>query len=159
MNIFWALFEIDLSFFPEPEPRFAYVDDLRCRVEVLKGLAITSPMTIEGQPDFMWLSGTREGVLLTATAACRESVYTLLTLAATNTPDAVDKPHIPTLAFQFDLSPIKAGKTPPRASFYPLAQAPLLEMYWTSNRPPCSQVMSMVSSPTGSLQSWSLSSS
>jgi hypothetical protein len=59
-----ADFEIDLSYFPEPEPIFAYVDDLDCRVMSLSGLVIAGRMTIENQPDFMWLEGARNCVIL-----------------------------------------------------------------------------------------------
>jgi hypothetical protein len=59
-----ADFEIDLSYFPEPEPIFAYVDDLECQVMSLSGLVIAGKMTIENQPDFMWLEGARNCVIL-----------------------------------------------------------------------------------------------
>jgi hypothetical protein len=59
--------EIDLSAFAEPEPVFAYVDDVGSRVEVLGGLEVAGRMTVEGQPPFMWLDGARDCVLLKAT--------------------------------------------------------------------------------------------
>lgn len=59
-----ADFEIDLSYFPEPEPIFAYVDDLECSVMPLSGLVISGSMTIENQPNFMWLEGVRNCVIL-----------------------------------------------------------------------------------------------
>lgn len=64
-----ADFEVDLSASPEPEPVFAYVDDVGCSVEPLSGLVAEGRMTIEGQPPFMWLQGARTCVLLKAKAA------------------------------------------------------------------------------------------
>jgi hypothetical protein len=59
-----ADFEINLSYFPEPEPIFAYVDDLECDVMSLSGLVISGSMTIKNQPNFMWLEGARNCVIL-----------------------------------------------------------------------------------------------
>tara|TARA_R110002096_G_scaffold29509_5_gene88964 strand:+ start:34608 stop:34964 length:357 start_codon:yes stop_codon:yes gene_type:complete len=61
-----ADYEIDLTGFAEPEPSFAYVDDVGSKVQVLSGLVEVGRITIEGQPDFMWLEGARDGVLLKA---------------------------------------------------------------------------------------------
>jgi predicted TIM-barrel enzyme len=66
-----ANFEIDLSAFPEIDPVFAYVDDGRAGVEVQHGLVIDGGMTIENQPEFMWLRGPRNCVLLRATTEGR----------------------------------------------------------------------------------------
>ncbi len=65
------VFEIDLSAFPETEPMFAYVDDVGSNVKPLSGLAVAGSKRIEGQPEFLWLKGTRDCVLLRATAALR----------------------------------------------------------------------------------------
>jgi hypothetical protein len=59
-----ADFEIDLTGFPDPTPAFGYVDDYKCPVEVLQNLSIDGNITIENRPDFMWLQGPRECVLL-----------------------------------------------------------------------------------------------
>jgi hypothetical protein len=67
--------EIDLSCFREPEPLFAYVDDVGCKVKPLSGLEISGKVTIENQPDFMWLKGKRDGVLLRATMECRQGHF------------------------------------------------------------------------------------
>jgi hypothetical protein len=67
-----AEFEIDLSFFPEAEPVFAYVDAEGCQVEPLSGLVLDGRMKIENQPDFLWLAGTRDCVRLRATAEGRQ---------------------------------------------------------------------------------------
>ena len=56
--------EIDLSFFPEEEPVFAYVDDTGDGAEPLFGLEIAGRIVIQGQPDYLWLDGDRDCTLL-----------------------------------------------------------------------------------------------
>jgi len=66
-------FEIDLSAFLEPEPLFAYVDDVGSRIEPLFGLVVAERMIINDQPPFMWLTGPRDSVLLKANAQGRQA--------------------------------------------------------------------------------------
>lgn len=67
-SISWgAAFEIDLSAFPEPEPVFAYVDDVGAGVEVLHGLVADGRMTVHDQPPFMWLDGPIDCIRLKVT--------------------------------------------------------------------------------------------
>lgn len=63
-----AEFVIDLSTFTEPEPLFAYVDDLDGSVEALRGSVIAGHITLYDQPPFMWLAGPRDCILLTPSA-------------------------------------------------------------------------------------------
>ena len=58
--------EIDLSTFSESDPVFAYVDDTGHGVMPLSGLDVEGRMTIPDQPDFMWLKGDRDCVVLKA---------------------------------------------------------------------------------------------
>jgi len=67
-----ADFEIDLSAFSEAEPVFAYVDDVGVRLQPLSGLAFAGNLAIEGRPEFMWLEGTRNCVLLKAGLELRQ---------------------------------------------------------------------------------------
>lgn len=62
-----AEYEIDLSPFAEADLLFAYVDDLGCGVEPLRGLVADGRVTIEGRPPFMWLDGPRDCALLRVT--------------------------------------------------------------------------------------------
>ena len=62
-----ADFEIDLSAFPEPEPLFAFVDDVEAGVKILQGLETAGTMTIPDQPWYMWLNGPRNCLLLKPT--------------------------------------------------------------------------------------------
>ncbi len=62
-----ADFEADLSAFAEAAPVFAYVDDRGSRVEVLSGLDVAGRITVPDQPEYMWLKGPRDCVLLKAT--------------------------------------------------------------------------------------------
>ena len=66
-----AEFDIDLSAFPGAEPVFAYVDDLGSEVLPMFGLDIAGRMTIEDQPEYMWLNGPRNCVLLKTNAEGR----------------------------------------------------------------------------------------
>ena len=67
-----AEYELDLAAFPEAEPLFADVDDYHGTVLPLKGLVIVGTVVIEDQPSYMWLSGTRNAVLLKASKEVRE---------------------------------------------------------------------------------------
>lgn len=67
-----ADYEIDLTAFPEPEPSFAYCDDVGSKVKIHSGLVEAGKLTINDQPDFMWLEGPRDCVLLKASQTCRE---------------------------------------------------------------------------------------
>ena len=62
-----ADFEIDLSVFPEAEPVFAYTDDVGAGIKLLSGLEFAGQMTVQGQPQYMWLDGPRDCLLLKAT--------------------------------------------------------------------------------------------
>jgi hypothetical protein len=73
-----ADFEIDLTgFTDDPTPAFGYVDDYKCPVKVLENLSIDGKITIEDRPDFMWLEGPRECVLLRATGGNKASFRSL----------------------------------------------------------------------------------
>lgn len=62
-----AEFEIDLSRFAEPNPVFAYVDDVRGSLDELRGLVIDGRITLADRPVFMWLQGARDCVRLRVT--------------------------------------------------------------------------------------------
>ena len=66
-----AEFAIDLSRF-EADTAFAYVDDSVSDVLILHGLAVDGRITIPDRPDFMWLKGPRDCVLLRPTAEARK---------------------------------------------------------------------------------------
>jgi hypothetical protein len=70
-----AEFSLDLSAFPEAEPEFAYVDDVKCKVEPLSGLVAQGRIKIEGRPPFMWLEGTRDCVLLKALGGAKTASF------------------------------------------------------------------------------------
>ncbi len=55
-------FKIDLSAFLEPEPLFAYVDDVGGGIKPLSGLVVAGRILIDDQPPFMWLEGLRDCV-------------------------------------------------------------------------------------------------
>ena len=61
-----AVFEIDLDGFTEPDPTFAYCDDVGSRVDRLDGLEEVGTAEIEGD-DFGGLHGARQARLLRAT--------------------------------------------------------------------------------------------
>mgnify|MGYP001805047964 CR=1 FL=1 len=67
-----ADYEIDLSAFPEPEPVFAYCDDVGSMVKIHSGLVEAGKRTIKDQPDYMWLEGPRECLLLKASLESRD---------------------------------------------------------------------------------------
>lgn len=56
--------QIELSYFSEDEPIFAYVDDTGDGVEPISGLEFHGRMVIDDLPDFMWLNGPRDCILL-----------------------------------------------------------------------------------------------
>ena len=60
--------QIDLSHFKEPNPVFGYVDDTGDGVEPISGLELHGRMVINDQPDFMWLQGSRDCILLKVNA-------------------------------------------------------------------------------------------
>jgi hypothetical protein len=65
-------FEIDLSAFLEPEPLFAYVDDVGSRIEPRFGLVVAGSIGIDDQPPFMWLEGPRDCILLKTSVQGRQ---------------------------------------------------------------------------------------
>jgi len=73
-----ADYELDLTSFEEAEPQFAYVDDVGSDVRVLSGLMETGRITIENQPDYLWLTGPRDCVVLRASRDCRDGDEALL---------------------------------------------------------------------------------
>ncbi len=78
-----AEFEIDLSAFPESEPVFAYVDDMGSGVALNLGLDTAGHVTIEDQPEYMWLKGPRNcTVLKTNAEGKREGRVRFLSLGA-----------------------------------------------------------------------------
>jgi hypothetical protein len=68
-----ADFEIDLSAFLEPEPLFAYVDDVGSLVAPRFGLVVAGRIRIDDQAPFRWLHGTRDCVLLKASMKGRQA--------------------------------------------------------------------------------------
>ncbi len=66
-----AEFEIELSRFDGPQPRFAYVDDSGGSVELLHGLALNGRIVIPQRPDFMWLRAPRDCVVFRGTVEGR----------------------------------------------------------------------------------------
>jgi hypothetical protein len=68
-----AEYEIDLSVFAEDNPRFAYVDDVGCKVLPQAGLDVVGSITIYNQPPFMWLAGPRDCMLLFVNAEGKQA--------------------------------------------------------------------------------------
>jgi hypothetical protein len=73
-------FEIDLSAFLEPEPLFAYVDDVGSRIKPFFGLVVAGRILIDDQPPFMWLEGSRNCVLLKTSMQGRQENRVLFLL-------------------------------------------------------------------------------
>ncbi|MEO0446923.1 MAG: hypothetical protein AAF191_12690 [Verrucomicrobiota bacterium] len=70
--------QIDLSHFAEPYPVFGYADDLGTGVIPLSGLNFHGEMAILDQPDYRWLTGPRNAILLKVTRQGRQDGRVLL---------------------------------------------------------------------------------